>query len=176
MGILGRVLSQRSIWRQYILIFVCVGSRDYQFNRLLKKIDELVENGEIKDRVIAQIGQSEYEPHYYEWHRFIDRDNFKKYQAEADLIISHAGTGALIGALKLEKQVIAIPRLAKYGEHIDDHQTQISGVLAKEGYLREVLEMDKLGETIDLTYKNPIIKKYDKPSNIISIIDEFLNN
>ncbi len=156
------------------MIFVCVGSRDYQFNRLLKKIDELVESGAIQNKVFAQIGQSEYEPQHYEWQRFIDRDNFKKYQTEADLIISHAGTGALIGALKLEKQVIAVPRLMKYGEHIDDHQTQISGVLAEEGYLREVLDIEKLGETIKLAYSDPIVKKYDKPSNIISIIDEFL--
>jgi len=157
------------------LIFVCVGSRDYQFNRLLKKIDELVEAGEIEDKVVAQIGQSEYEPRNYEWHRFLDRDAFKKYQNDADLIISHAGTGALIGALKLEKQVIAVPRLAQYGEHIDDHQTQISGVLTEEGYLREVLDMDKLGEVVRMAYENPIKKRYNRPSNIIQIIDAFLS-
>lgn len=156
------------------MIFVCVGSRDYQFNRLLKEIDALVESGKIQDKIVAQIGQSEYEPKNYEWHRFLDRDEFKKYQHEADLIISHAGTGALIGALKLEKQVIAVPRLAKYGEAIDDHQTQISGVLAEEGYLKEVLEMDLLGETILQSYENPITKKYDRPSNIVEIIDNFL--
>lgn len=158
------------------MIFVCVGSRDYQFNRLLKKIDELIECGDIKDIVIAQIGQSEYEPKNYEWHRYLDRDTFKRYQDEANLIISHAGTGALIGALKLEKQVIAVPRLAQYGEHIDDHQTQISGVLAEEGYLREVLDMDKLGEAVRVSYTEPIMKKYDRPSNIIQIIDEYLSN
>ena len=158
------------------MIFVCVGSRDYQFNRLLKKLDELVEEKIITDTVIAQIGQSEYEPKNYEWHRFLDRDEFKRLQAEASLIISHAGTGALIGALKLEKQVIAVPRLAKYGEHIDDHQTQISGVLTEEGYLREVLDMDKLGETVRLAYEQPICKRYDRPSNIIPIIVDFLEN
>lgn len=156
------------------MIFVCVGSRDYQFNRLLKALDTLVKSGEITEKVIAQIGQSEYEPESYEWYRFLDRDEFKRYQSEANLIISHAGTGALIGALKLEKQVIAVPRLAKYGEHIDDHQIQISSVLAEEGYLREVLDMADLGKTIALAYSNPIVKKYDRPSNIIQIIDEFL--
>ena len=156
------------------MIFVCVGSRDYQFNRLLEQLDRLVEEGVITDRIMAQIGQSEYEPKHYEWQRFLDRDAFKQYQSDADLIISHAGTGALIGALKLEKQVIAVPRLAKYGEHIDDHQTQISGVLAEEGYLREVLEMEKLGETVQLAYSDPIVKRYNRPSNIISLIDDFL--
>ena len=156
------------------MIFVCVGSRDYQFNRLLEQLDRLVEEGVVTDRIMAQIGQSEYEPKHYEWQRFLDRDAFKQYQSDADLIISHAGTGALIGALKLEKQVIAVPRLAKYGEHIDDHQTQISGVLAEEGYLREVLEMEKLGETVQLAYSDPIVKRYNRPSNIIALIDDFL--
>lgn len=157
------------------MIFVCVGSRDYQFNRLLKALDELIAKGDIPDKVVAQIGQSEYEPQHCEWHRFLDRDRFKEYQNEADIIISHAGTGALIGALKLNKQVIAVPRLAKYGEHIDDHQTQISGVLAEEGYLREVLDMEDLGKVIGLAYKDPIVKRYDKPSKVAEIIDEFLS-
>lgn len=157
------------------MIFVCVGSRDYQFNRLLKKLDELVEGGEIRDTVIAQIGQSEYEPQHYEWHRFLDRDVFARYQREADLIISHGGTGALIGALKLEKQVIAVPRLARFGEHIDDHQTQISGVLTEEGYLRQVLDMEELGEAVRLSYEQPIQKRYNRPSNILSLIDDFLS-
>lgn len=157
------------------MIFVCVGSREYQFNRLLKKLDELVSEGIIEDKIVAQIGQSQYEPQNYEWHRFLDRDVFKNYQMESDLIISHAGTGALIGALKLEKQVISVPRLAKFDEHIDDHQTQISTALTEGGYLREVLDMDNLAETIRLCKEEPIVKKYDRPSNILEIIEGFLN-
>ena len=156
------------------MIFVCVGSRDYQFNRLLKALDDLVENGEVTEKIVAQIGSSEYEPKHFEWHRFLDRDKFKQCQEEANLIISHAGTGALIGALKLEKQVIAVPRLAKYGEHIDDHQMQISSVLAEEGYLYEVLDMANLSKIIRMSYDQPILKRYNKPSNIIGIIDNFL--
>ena len=157
------------------MIFVCVGSRDYQFNRLLQKLDELVADGTVNDEIFAQIGASQYEPKNYKWQRFLDREEFKNYQSNADLIISHAGTGALIGALKLEKQVIAVPRLAKYGEHIDDHQTQISGALKNEGYLREVLDMNELGNTIKACYENPIQKKYNRPSYIIEIIENFLD-
>ena len=153
------------------MIFISTGSREFQFNRLLEEIDRLVESGVIKDDIFAQIAESTYIPKNYQYKRYLDPDEFSKYQEDAFLIISHAGTGALIGALKKGKQVIAVPRLAKYGEHTDDHQTQISGVLADEGYLREVLEMEKLGETIKLAYGDPIVKKYDKPSNIISIIN-----
>lgn len=152
------------------MIFVCVGSRDYQFNRLLKALDELVAEGKIDDEIVAQTGLSEYEPKHYTWYRYLDQDVFKDYQRKADLIISHGGTGALVGALKLGKQVIAVPRLARYGEHIDDHQTQVCGALSEEGYLRQILDMQDLADVISLCKTDPIIKKYDKPSNVLPLI------
>ena len=152
------------------MIFVCVGSRDYQFNRLLQALDELAAAGTITDEIVAQIGSSEYEPKHYTWYRYLDQEVFKDYQQKADLIISHGGTGALVGALKLGKQVIAVPRLAKYAEHIDDHQTQVCGALVAEGYLRQVLDMKDLGNVIAQCKDDPIIKKYDKPSNVLPMI------
>lgn len=150
---------------------MCVGSRDYQFNRLLKALDELVAEGKLTDEIVAQTGLSEYEPKHYTWHRYLDQDVFKDYQRSADLIISHGGTGALVGALKMGKQVIAVPRLAQFGEHIDDHQTQVCGALAGEGYLRQVLDMKDLGDVIAACKADPIVKKYDKPSNVLPMIE-----
>lgn len=156
------------------MIFVCIGSRDYQFNRLLKALDELVASGEVKDEIFAQIGQSQYEPAHYAWERYLDADAFRQYQKNADLIISHAGTGALIGALKLGKSVIAVPRYAKFGEHIDDHQHQIADALSGEGYLYQVKDIGDLGRTITLAKEKPLNKKYDRPSYIGSLIKEFI--
>jgi len=158
------------------LIFVCVGSREYQFDRLIKKLDELIEQGSITETVYAQIGQSSYIPKFFEYERFMDVEKFKEYQSKADLIISHGGTGALIGALKLGKQVIAVPRLAKYGEHTDDHQTQVAGVLADEGYLKCVLEIDSLFEAIQNLRLQPINKVYNKQSNVLNTIQNFMES
>lgn len=156
------------------MIFVCLGSREYQFNRLLEEIDRLVEVGAITSTVFAQIGGSGYIPKHYVYERFLDRERFDRLQDEAELIISHAGTGALIGALKKGKKVIAVPRLAQYGEHIDDHQTQISGVLAKEGYLVQVLDMDKLGSTIKEALLHQGYRMYNAKSDVLNIIVEYL--
>ncbi|MCZ0717180.1 PssE/Cps14G family polysaccharide biosynthesis glycosyltransferase [Aerococcus kribbianus] len=156
------------------MIFVSLGSREYQFDRLLKKLDELVEDDVISEPIFAQIGQSTYTPQNYDYERFIDSDKFSNKQDQADLIISHGGTGALIGAIKKGKQVIAVPRLAKYGEHIDDHQTQVSSVLDEMGYLKSVQNMDQLGSVYLSMKENPISKKYDRPSNVLEIINEFI--
>ena len=156
------------------MIFVCIGSRKYQFDRLLKEVDNLIEGGVIKEKVFAQIGDSSYMPKHYEFVRFLDKVNFAKYQDEADIIISHGGTGAIIGALKKKKQVIAVPRLAKYGEHIDDHQTQICGVLAEQKLLVQVTDIKKLKQAIEKIKKTPITKIYDKESNVFELVDQFI--
>lgn len=156
------------------MIFITLGSREYQFDRLLKKIDELIEEKAIDDVVFAQIGQSTYTPKYYNYERYLSKLDFQMKQSEADLIISHGGTGALVSALKLGKQVIAVPRLAKYGEHIDDHQLQVTSALKDEGYLVSVLDMDDLGTLINQLASNPIKKQYKKESLIKGKIIKFI--
>ena len=47
-------------------IFVTVGSRNYQFNRLFVKLDELYESGLLEGELFAQIGTSTYTPIHYQ--------------------------------------------------------------------------------------------------------------
>ena len=107
------------------MIFITLGSQKFQFNRLLKKVDELIGEGVVKDDVFAQIGASDYKPKNYAYKEFLSREEFVEKTNLCDLIITHGGTGAIIGAIKKGKKVIAIPRLEKYGEHVDDHQLQL---------------------------------------------------
>ena len=107
------------------MIFITLGSQKFQFNRLLQAVDELIEKGVIADEVFAQIGYSDYEPKYFEYKQFLDREEFEAQEGKCDILITHGGTGAIIGAVKKGKKVIAVPRLAKYGEHVDDHQIQL---------------------------------------------------
>ena len=157
------------------MIFVCTGTQVYQFNRLLKELDKLVEEGQIRDEIFAQIGASDYKPQHYEYKEFLSADEFKVYQDKADLIISHGGTGALIGASKKGKNIIAVPRLGKYGEHTDDHQLQVVGVLEKEGYVRAVYDIKNLGKVINEAKTAPIKKPYNRESHVMEIIDRFID-
>ena len=107
------------------MMFVTLGSQKFQFNRLLKTIDELLEKGCIEQKVFAQIGHSDYEPRFYAYTRFLDREEYARIMDQAEVVVTHGGTGSILGALKKGKKVIAVPRLAKYGEHVDDHQLQL---------------------------------------------------
>lgn len=167
-------LSKSKIWWWFILIFVCLGSREYQFDRLLIELDQIVEEELISEDIFAQIGKSIYKPKNFQYTDFLSSADFEKYQEKASLIISHGGTGALINALKKGKSVIAVPRLAKFGEHIDDHQVEVASILEREGYLKCVIDIKDLHNVIKEMKKNPINKKYDKNSQVISIIRDFI--
>ena len=100
------------------MIFVTVGSRSYPFDRLFKKLDELYENGTLKEKLFAQIGTSSYKPKHYEYIDFISPDEFQEKINEADIVVSHGASGSIMKALNAGKKVIVVTRLEKYGEHI----------------------------------------------------------
>ena len=106
-------------------IFITVGSQKFQFNRLLTAVDMLVAEGKITDEVFAQIGSSDYVPQHFSARPFLDQEDFAARLDWADIVLTHGGTGVIINAVKREKKVIAVPRLARYGEHVDDHQTEL---------------------------------------------------
>ena len=130
------------------MIFVTVGSQKFQFDRLIKKIDELVGSKIISDQVIAQIGSSTYKPKNIEYYDFIDGMKFKNLMKEAEIVITHGGTGVIVNASKLGKKIIAIPRLKKYGEHVNNHQTEIVEKFNKGGNIIGLQEVEELEEAI----------------------------
>ncbi len=129
-------------------IFIILGSQKFQFNRLLKMVDDLIIQGVIQDEVFAQSGYSDYIPKCYAYRQFLDREEFAQIESNADIIITHGGTGAIIGAIKNGKKVIAVPRLAKYGEHVDDHQLQLIAQFRNQNLILEINNCRELEEAL----------------------------
>ena len=94
----------------------------------------------------------------------------EEYISKADIIISHGGVGTIFSAIKRGKKVIAIPRLEKYGEHINDHQIEICEELEKEGYILYYKDgIDDLDKLIN-KLKTTQFKKYSSDNNYIDIL------
>lgn len=156
------------------MIFVTVGSQKFQFNRLLKELDMLVEKNGIKEDIFAQTGYSDYKPKNYKYKNFLDRDEFKEIMEKSNKVITHGGTGAIVGAVKQGKKVIAIPRLKEYGEHVDNHQLQIIDEFKKMKFISAVNEIDELGEVIK-NIDSYVSKGYvSNTDTIIESIDDFI--
>ena len=130
------------------MIFVTVGSQKFQFNRLLQYIDELIEDGTITTEVFAQIGASTYEPKHYQFKKFLDMDEFQKNMDASDIVLTHAGTGAIISSLKKKKKTIVVPRDMKYQEHVDNHQYQIAETFSQLNYCLMITNSGELTEAL----------------------------
>ena len=118
------------------MIVISVGASEYPFDRLIKIVDEICDEGILNGKeIIAQIGKTNYKPKNFKSFELIGRDEFQKYIEDADIIITHAGTGCVVPPLKLGKKVIVFPRLSKYHEHLDNHQLELSNVFVKAGYV-----------------------------------------
>lgn len=105
------------------MIFLTIGT-DLSFNRLVKAMDIWASNNS-SIKVFAQIGpigSIDYHPKHMNNKSMLSPEEYNQYCDEADFLIAHAGMGSIITALKIRKPIVLMPRLAKYGEHRNDHQ------------------------------------------------------
>lgn len=155
-------------------IFITLGSQKFQFNRLLKAIDDQVAEGKISDEIFAQTGSSDYIPKGFAYKDYLDRDEYSKWMERADIVITHGGTGAIISAVKKGKKVIAVPRLKKYDEHVDDHQLQLISQFKNLDLICECTDCDDLWSKIE-SVKTTDYKTYiSNTKQIIDSIDDFI--
>ncbi|MVN22037.1 glycosyltransferase [Mucilaginibacter arboris] len=115
------------------MIFVTTGTQE-PFDRLIKAIDEIAPmlSG---DTIIAQATLQTYSVLNIKIFDFINPSKFNDLFKQADLIVSHAGMGTIISALQIEKPIIIMPRLLKYGEHRNGHQLATAKKFKELNYL-----------------------------------------
>lgn len=157
------------------MIFVTVGSQKFQFNRLLRKVDELVKEKKITEEVFAQIGNSDYLPKNFRWTRFMDREKFEKMMEDSNIIITHGGTGVIIKSIKLGKKTIVIPRQKAFKEHVDDHQKQIAREFDQK-FVETVYDIDDLEQKLNEIKEKKFEKYVSNTNNIISSIRKFIES
>lgn len=117
------------------MIFVTVGTQPNGFLRCLKEVETLIDKYDIKEEVVAQIGNTDFKTEKYKTIPFTSENEFKELIGEASVVITHAGSGAIFNAIKAGKKVIAMARLHDYNEMADNHQTELVKKLAEGGYI-----------------------------------------
>lgn len=140
------------------MIFVTVGTHEQGFERLIKEIDRLKEEGIIKDEVIIQKGYTKYEPKYCETYDLIDYDKLQNYLEQARIIITHGGPASFIAPLSIGKTPIVVPRQKQFDEHVNDHQVDfVKQVVDRNNSLIPVYDINDLKDKI-VNYDN-IVKE-----------------
>jgi len=118
-------------------------------NRFLTQLDTLIEAGAIDEDVFAQTGCCTYQPKHYKGVAFLNKEEMEKKIDACSLLICHAGSSSMMQGMKRGKKVIAVPRKAEYGEHVDDHQFELASTFCQAGYLLMAGDTSDLGERIE---------------------------
>lgn len=123
-------------------VFVTTGTMDqYPFTRLVNRVvDLLPEHSEVVWQV-SGFDDADLPGRVVE---MMPADEFEEEVRKADVVISHAGAGSVLTALRAGKCPIVVPRRAAEGEHVDDHQVDIAQGLGDAGLViaRDVEDLD----------------------------------
>ena len=113
------------------MILVTVGTQ-IPFDRLAESVDEWVESVNQVNQVnqvrqiVAQVGKSKFKSDNMTVFQSVEPEQFEKYIAQCNVLVSHAGMGSILTALRVKKPIIIFPRKASLNEHRNDHQLATS--------------------------------------------------
>lgn len=156
------------------MILVTLGTQNNSFHRLLEEIDKNINNGNIQEKVVVQAGFTKYKSDNMQIFDMIPQEEFYKLIDQADLVITHGGVGSIMAATKRGKKVIAVPRLKKFGEHVNDHQLEIIETFKKQGLIIGINSVDELADALKEAKNLEIKSSSNGTNNIIKIIEDFI--
>lgn len=151
-------------------VFVAVGTHPQQFDRLIKKVDEIAGKEKGFD-FFGQIGHCSYIPKNFSYKRFLGIEEFDKRIFWSDLVVTHAGAGTFSKCNLLGKKLVVVPRLKEFDEHNDDHQKELAETIREKRLGLICLNVEELEQTIK-TAKNFEQKKLER-GIIIEILNDF---
>ncbi len=158
------------------MIIVLLGTQNNDFHRLLDEVEKNIIQGNINDEVIVQAGFTHFKSNKMRIFSMIPKANLEELIKKADLVITHAGVGSIEMSLEQGKKVIAVPRLKKYGEHVNDHQKDIEEEFNNRGWILGIDDVSDLQDAL-LRVKKFIPKRYEKTKidRMVDIIHTFID-
>jgi len=119
----GFVAAERPRGADLERVVVTVGTTDHDFRRLIARLVEIIPPGV---EVLWQTGRSTVDDLPIDAKRMVPQSVLTKAIDEADVLVTHAGTGSLALALQAGKVPVFVPRRASFKEHLDDHQLELA--------------------------------------------------
>ncbi len=113
--------------------FVAVGTHRQPYTRLLEIVSRGIDEGLLAEPLRVQLGRASWSRPGAEVTPHMSREELEAAVRSATVVICHGGAGIISSALAAGRRPIVVPRRAELGEHIDDHQYQLTRKLADWG-------------------------------------------
>lgn len=126
------------------MIFVTVGTHEAGFDRLVEAVDRIPPG----EDVVLQAGYSTRRPARARCVDFLEFDEMVAHIRASRVVVCHAGVGSIMVSLMNGRRPVAVPRLARLGEHVDDHQLELARRLAAMDLVSAVEDIDRLPEAL----------------------------
>jgi UDP-N-acetylglucosamine transferase subunit ALG13 len=121
------------------VIFVTLGTHHDPFPRLVDALGALP-----GDQLVVQHGHSAAPPHAARTMRFLPFAQMLDEIRAADVVVTHAGVGSILLSLRNGRTPLVVPRRHVHGEHVDDHQVELTSALAEAGKVVPVWDVADL--------------------------------
>jgi rhamnosyl/mannosyltransferase len=144
------------------------------FDRMVQEVDRLCEHKIIDQKVIAQVGPSNYQPRHMEYFNQCSYEKLNALMEESDIVICHGGSGSLLGALKAGCRIVALPRLQEHGEVYDNHQFQIIRALERRGLIEAAYRADEIAPALERVRKKAARRVEVDPDELMRTIEGYL--
>jgi len=126
------------------VILVTLGTLHFPFDRLLHALEDLPDDEEL----IVQCRVPGPLPAWAQSVPDLPFDELAETMRAARVVVCHAGVGSILTALANGKRPVTVPRLARFGEAVDDHQLPFARRLAEAGLITLVEDPAELAGAV----------------------------
>ncbi len=152
------------------------------FGRLVNSVIEFCGEANIKQEICIQAGFYKNQlsvPQNISIFDFATQERIIELIERSDILITHGGTGSIIGSLGGSRKVIVMPRLVEFGEHNDNHQVEIAELFEKAGhiiYWRKSENFCDVYSRLESFYPTPYLSGFDDLRlDLLQDIEMYLN-
>lgn len=126
------------------MIFATVGTHQQAFERMIESLERLPDPGEL----VVQYGYARPPRGVGHAVDFMSFAQMEESFAAAEAVVTHAGVGSILCARRAGHLPVVVPRFSRLGEHVDDHQVELTRALAERGEVVPVWEGEEIGEAL----------------------------
>jgi len=128
------------------VILVTTGTNGAPFDRLLEAVGAI----RADEPLVVQHGPSHLRPAGATCVDYVSFAELVRLVREARVVVCHGGVGSILVSTLNGRRPLVVPRLARFGEVVDDHQLDLARRLDRAGLVRLVEDVSRLPELVEL--------------------------
>jgi UDP-N-acetylglucosamine transferase subunit ALG13 len=153
------------------VILVATGTNGGSFDRLLVAVAHL----QTDEDLVIQHGPSSIRRVGATHLPSLPFPKYVELVARARVVVTHAGVGSILVSLMGGVRPILVPRLARFGEAVDDHQLELAQRLERLGRADAVIDVATLEEAVRLAPERPLVPPHRCQSTLVRELTGFLH-